>query len=56
MIRTKEPFEYFCFHCGQLRLCLDGKAVCKCGNYDIAIGKPGELPKEELKRKYNKRR
>lgn len=49
-----QPFEYFCFGCGQLRLCLDVRLQgCKnCGTAFTHKGKPGELDGAQLKKQY----
>jgi hypothetical protein len=46
-----EPFEYFCFGCGQLRLCCDPKLKgCKnCGTPFTHKSKPGKLDGKKLK-------
>ena len=49
-----QPFEYFCFGCGQLRLCCDPKLEgCKnCGAPFTHKGKPGELDGTKLKAEF----
>jgi hypothetical protein len=49
-----QPFEYFCFGCGQLRLCCDPRlAGCKnCGKPFARKGRPGELNGRELKAEF----
>lgn len=51
--------EYFCWTCGQLRLNATGLTAKKCrhcGGTDLTIGNPGELNKEELKRKFREKK
>lgn len=49
-----QPFEYFCFGCGRLRLCCDPKLEgCKnCGMPFTHKGKPGELDGKKLKAEF----
>lgn len=49
-----QSFEYFCFGCGQLRLCCDPKLQgCKnCGAPFTHKGKPGELDGTRLKTEF----
>jgi DNA-directed RNA polymerase subunit RPC12/RpoP len=42
-------FEYFCWHCGQLRLAFKELWACgNCGSIDILKGVPGTLDKAKL--------
>ena len=49
-----QPFEYFCFSCGQLRLCCDPQLMgCKnCGAPFSHTGKPGELDGKKLRAEF----
>jgi hypothetical protein len=49
-----QPFEYFCFGCGQLRLCCNPQLeACKnCGTPFSHTGKPGELDGKKLKAEF----
>ena len=55
---VEKPFEYFCWKCGQIRLCLVDRepfAGCRnCGNdgqgeFEIIAAAPGHLKKDKLK-------
>lgn len=49
--------EYFCNHCGQLRLSFKHKAdICgNCGSYDLITGETGTLDKDALKKEWAER-
>lgn len=56
-IIVKNPHEYLCLHCGQLRLSLTGEKStikCKnCGSTNIIIGEVNSLNKDILKEQSN---
>lgn len=52
---TGNEVEYFCLGCGQLRLWAKEEKFKECGNCGYAlcvVGKPGQLDRVELKKKY----
>lgn len=50
-------FEYFCWHCGQLRLSFKELWTCgNCGSLDILKGAVGTLNKAKLLRQRRDRR
>ena len=55
----KPKFEYFCYNCGQLRLCVDdiNRSTCgSCGSDNILKGSVGSLDKRKLKRDFKNNR
>jgi len=54
-LKRGNPYEYFCWGCGDLRLslCDDPHKTCaNCGSFDIVVGRPMQLDKKALKKAF----